>query len=50
MLFKENTTAPNSKTIVLKGLDANTSYTLTFIDRTAQNCVKTGAGIDEHRH
>ena len=45
MLFKENTTAPNSKTIVLKGLDANTSYTLTFIDRTAQNCVKTGAEL-----
>ena len=44
-LFKENKTAPNSKTIVLDGLDENTLYTLTFTDRTEQNTIMSGAKL-----
>lgn len=41
-LFKENASAPNSKTIVLKGLEENRYYDLTFMDRTAQNVRMSG--------
>ncbi len=41
-LFKENASAPNSKTIVLKGLDENRYYDLTFMDRTEQNVRMSG--------
>jgi hypothetical protein len=43
-LFKPSTKAVDgdSKVIKLKGLDSNKRYTLTFQDRTALNCTKTG--------
>ncbi len=44
-LFKENETAPDEKTIVLKGLDAATMYSLSFVDRTEQNTVMSGADL-----
>ena len=46
-LFKpsEKTKDGDSKTIKLKGLDANATYTLTFQDRTKQNTTKTGAEL-----
>ncbi len=44
-LFKENAGAPNTKTIVLDGLDENAMYKLTFVDRTEQNTVKSGAQL-----
>lgn len=49
-LFKCNSevggvAVPSERTILLKGLDADTGYTLTFIDRTEQNCVMTGAEL-----
>lgn len=44
-LFKENASAPDDKTITLKGLDADTLYKLTFIDRTEQNCLMLGKDL-----
>ncbi|QGQ94271.1 DUF4082 domain-containing protein [Paenibacillus psychroresistens] len=46
-LFKPSVNAAdgNSKVIKLKGLDRNTSYTLTFQDRTGLNTVKSGAEL-----
>ncbi len=44
-LFKENATAPDSKTITLDGLDENTLYKLTFVDRTEQNTIMSGADL-----
>ncbi len=46
-LFKENKDAPTSKTIVLKGLEENVEYKLTFLDRTEQNTQKTGKELME---
>ncbi|HPS54723.1 MAG TPA: GH36 C-terminal domain-containing protein, partial [Sedimentisphaerales bacterium] len=46
-LFKPSTKAVDgdSKLIKLKGLDRNTSYTLTFQDRTNLNCTMTGSSL-----
>jgi|GEM_PF-1282649 len=44
-LFKENATAPDSKNIVLDGLDEDTMYALTFIDRPEQSTVMSGAQL-----
>ena len=44
-LFKENKTAPNAKQIVLEGLNEDTMYALTFIDRTEQNTIMSGAEL-----
>ena len=44
-LFKENASAPDSKTIVLDGLNENAMYSLTFIDRPEQNTVMSGAKL-----
>ena len=42
MLFKENKSAPDDKVIKLKGLEPKRKYSLSFTDRTEQNCVLTG--------
>jgi hypothetical protein len=45
LLFKPSGTASDSKTIKLKGLDREKTYTLTFQDRIEQNSKKTGAEL-----
>jgi len=44
-LFKPATVASNTKNVVLKGLNPDTRYQLTFEDRPEQNCVATGAEL-----
>ncbi|MBR6709853.1 MAG: GH36 C-terminal domain-containing protein [Clostridia bacterium] len=48
MLWKPTDTEGPEKTVYLRGLDADTLYTLTFEDRPAQNCQKTGAELMEN--
>ena len=44
-LFKPSTDAEDTKNVVLKGLDENTLYNLTFQDRPKQNVTATGAEL-----
>ena len=44
-LFKPSTDAEDTKNVVLKGLDENTLYNLTFQDRPEQNVTATGAEL-----
>ena len=44
-LFKPSTAVPNTKNVVLKGLNPDVRYQLTFEDHPEQNCVATGAEL-----
>ncbi len=44
-VFKPTDAGGDTQTIKLKGLDRNTTYTLTFEDRPEQNAKKTGAEL-----
>ena len=44
-LFKPSAEAENVKNVVLKGLDENSLYSLTFEDRPEQNITATGAQL-----
>ena len=44
-LFKPKASAPERMTLKLKGLDRNTTYKLTFQDRTEQSTSRTGAEL-----
>jgi hypothetical protein len=45
LLFKPSASAPAAKVIKLKGLDKNTTYTLTFQDRKDQSTRIAGAEL-----